>query len=112
MANFKDSRLPQGAYRGELMNLLARYFQQGAPQPDPRKHSNPRVPKRTDARTGYAYFFGDNGEKKEYVSFDADISTDRATWRRMRLLGVHNPSESYDVFHARMVKERDERDAG
>lgn len=90
-------------YRGVLMALLQRYYSQGAPKPDPRKQPNPRRPLRTDARTGYGYFFGDNGEKREYVTFSPDRSTTRAVWNRMRDLGVHVPGESFDVFHARTM---------
>lgn len=107
MSNFKDPRLFNGAYRGELMNLLKRYISQGAPKPDPRKHPNGRKPLKTDAGSGKQYFFGDNNERIEYNAFDFDHSTTRATYNRMVSLGILDGSESFDVLHARAMNKYD-----
>lgn len=87
----------------------ARHRQEHGNGPDPRKNPRPRKRLKTDASTGRGFFFQDKGAKISYVTYEPDISTTRSVYNRMRDLGVHPGTEPWNLFHARLVKERDDK---
>jgi len=98
-----ERRMADVVPRKAILALLRNYYSQGCPKPDPRKNSNPRLRRKTDASTGHAYFLGDDGSiKAKYRSFDPDISTTKAVYNRMIWLGVYETDETFEVFHKRM----------
>lgn len=97
-------------YKNAVYLELAKHIDGHGHGSDKRKTPRSRKPCKTDASTGHAFFFGDTvKDRVKYVTFDPDISTTRAVWNRMHNLGLHPCDESWNVFHSRVVKERDEK---
>ena len=81
--------------------MLQRYWTSGSSHvgTDPRKHSNPRRPLRTDASTGFGYFHGDKGSKVLYQTADLNDRSMTTTQRTRLIKGgcVYGPAKEAPV---------------